>query len=566
VRKALRRALVKTTDEELSQSRARISICVVSLVAFSLIWIFRGFAEKSTLISGLATILAYGVFSLSWYGLVKHRPYLNPARRYVSMAADIGIMTVFLHLGNGAVASYYPIFLWIIIGNGIRFGKRLLMAAVVAGAVGFGSLLLFNPFWKANLGIGTGLFIGVIVLPVFFLTVLRRLEAMQQLRIQLAESRLADKAKDQFLATMSHEIRTPMNGILGMAEILGETELTSDQEDHLHIITRSVESLLHIINDILDYSKITSSQLGLEAVPFDLKQVLDDVHLLLKSTAEGKGVDLIFQYPDEAHSHFQGDPTRVRQIVLNLVGNAIKFTDNGQVRLSAIIKEGGGRNNVILVVEDTGIGIPENRLGAIFDQFEQADNSTTRQFGGTGLGLSISRKLALLMDGDIVAESAPKEGSVFTVSLGLPECAAPTVQKAERPIELPDFGLQALLAEDNKFNQVVVVNLLKRIGIEVDIAENGAEALEMLQESRYDLVFMDIRMPIMNGYAAAEAIRARTDDLAEIPIVALTAEATRSDVKKCMDAGMNVHLAKPIRVADVVHAVESLGLEAALLV
>lgn len=536
-------------------------MCVISLIAFSLIWHFRGFEQDSTLILGLSAILGYLVFSISWYVMVRRSPYRYPWRRFISMVADLGIMTIFLHLCGRHVTGYYPIFLWIIIGNGIRFGKRPLIAAVITGAVGFGSLLIFNPFWQENVSMGIGLLMGVIILPVFFLTILHRLEAMQELKIQLAESKLADKAKDRFLATMSHEIRTPMNGILGMAEILGETELETEQRNHLHIITRSVESLLNIINDILDFSKITDNQLNLETVPFDLRQVMNDVVLLMRPTAAGQGVDLVFDYPENTRSYFLGDPTRVRQIVLNLVGNAIKFTDKGHVKLSAVIRESGSGNNISLTIEDTGIGIPEHRLGAVFDQFEQADNSTTRQYGGTGLGLAISRKLSNLMDGDIVAESEEGKGSIFTVNLSLPQCAPPVPETSQNPSEHFDFHLKALLAEDNKFNQVVVMNLLKRIGITVDIAENGAEALEMLEQDSYDLVFMDIRMPVMDGYTCAAKIRARRDHLADIPILALTAEATLPEVQKSLEAGMNLHLAKPIRVAEVVQALETLDLK-----
>jgi CheY-like chemotaxis protein len=204
------------------------------------------------------------------------------------------------------------------------------------------------------------------------------------------------------------------------------------------------------------------------------------------------------------------------------------------------------------------VGIPEERLDAIFEQFEQADNSTTRQYGGTGLGLAISRRLARLMDGEILARSVVGSGSVFTVRLSLTETSAPAPKAAPIPQELPNFGLRALLAEDNKFNQTVVVNLMRRIGIEVEIAENGAQALEMLENEKYDLVFMDIRMPIMNGYEATQAIRSRHDHLARIPIIALTAEATRADVRKSKESGMDVHLTKPVRIAEVVQALESL--------
>ena len=244
--------------------------------------------------------------------------------------------------------------------------------------------------------------------------------------------------------------------------------------------------------------------------------------------------------------------------MFNLVGNAIKFTENGHVKVSCTVNPAGGPENVTLSIEDTGIGIPGDRLAAVFHQFEQADNSTTRQFGGTGLGLAISRTLAVMMGGDVVVNSVVGEGSTFRVTLTLEETEKPVEMESQAPEELPNYGLRGLVAEDNKFNQVVVQNMLERIGISVDIAQNGAEALEMLDQNDYDLVFMDVRMPVMNGYEATETIRARRDALRDIPILALTAEATKNDVRKCLDAGMDVHLSKPLRISDVVSALDSL--------
>jgi len=554
-------AQIRTVDEEKSQSRARVVICWLSLAAYPLVGYFRGLYGTDIFAHGMTTIVAYMLFSVGWYEFVRRSPYRWPLRRYVSMVADLGIMTVFLHLGGKYVAAFYPIFLWIIIGNGIRFGAHFLTWAQVLGTIGFGSVMLGNGYWASHREVALGMLLGVIVLPTFYQTLLRRLRKMQELEVALARSRLADKAKDQFLATMSHEIRTPMNGVLGMAQALDDTDLDEEQREHLAIITRSVESLLHIINDILDYSKITSNNLSLEQVPFDLRQVLEDVQSLLQSTARAKGVSLEFDYPADAPRRFRGDPTRIRQIAFNLVGNAIKFTERGSVRIACRPAAGGKGPNVKLAVADTGIGIPEDRLTAVFDQFEQADNSTTRQYGGTGLGLAISRKLARMMGGDITVKSQLGKGSTFSVSLTLAAEAeaAPAAGPAE-PAELPDFGLRALVAEDNKFNQVVVRNLLKRVGISVEVAENGEQALAMLDRGGFDLVFMDVRMPVMNGYECTERIRARGDAAARIPILAVTADATRSDVQQCLASGMDLHLSKPLRLAEVIEAIKALDL------
>lgn len=297
-------------------------------------------------------------------------------------------------------------------------------------------------------------------------------------------------------------------------------------------------------------------------MPVDLEQMLGDIHALMRTAAEQQGIDLEFDVDPSAGGWFLGDPTRLRQIVLNLVGNAVKFTQRGGVRVTCRHGEFAGGCNLELKIRDSGIGIPADRLGAIFRQFEQADNSTTRRYGGTGLGLAISRRLTRMMGGDIAVKSAEGKGSTFTVLLRLPRAEKPAAAPVAEPTQLPDFGLRALVAEDNKFNQVVVRNLARRIGISVDIAENGEEAVRMVDGGDYDLVLMDIRMPVMNGYEAAARIRARGDAVGRIPILAVTAEATRADIQQCLDAGMDHHLPKPLRIADVVAAVERLGLRA----
>lgn len=553
---------MKFYDEELSQSKARVAISEISLFLFLLIGKIRHTTHSSTLSDSLLTIVSYLAFSVCWYYLVKKFPNKWPARRYVSLVADISIMTIFFHLGGMNSSIVYPIFLWIIIGNGIRFGERFLSAGIVLGAMGFTSIILYAPFWSDYPELSGGLLAGAIILPIFFFGVLKRLKNVNDLEMKLAQSRVVDKAKDEFLAAMSHELRTPMNGVLGMAETLRESELDGRQKEQLHIITRSVESLLNIINDILDYSKLTTRNLVLDLKPVDLKETLTDVQLLMESEASEKGLKLIFDYPEDQHRHFIGDGTRIRQMVFNLLGNAIKFTEHGKVEFGCRIIDDGEKSLVQLEFKDTGIGIPQSRLASIFGHFEQADSSTTRKYDGTGLGLSISRQLARLMGGGIEVQSEEGKGSFFTISMMLERAVTPAKNVSEVSEPLPDFGFKALVVEDNKFNQVVVLNLLKKIGISCKVAENGQQALEMIGDSGFDLVFMDVRMPIMNGYEATEAIRARNDHIADIPILALTGEATPSDVARCLHVGMNLHLSKPVRLAMLVKSIQSLGIAA----
>jgi len=376
--------------------------------------------------------------------------------------------------------------------------------------------------------------------------------------VELEKSKAAELAKGEFLANMSHEIRTPLNGVLGMAQILGDAEIDSENRKYLVILRRSAESLLSIVNDVLDFSKITSGKMLFETVPLDLRAILEDVVQIMKPAAAEKEITMEFTYSTGALRNFSGDPTRIRQLVLNLASNALKFTTVGHVSLAAIVTEQStGHCDIVLRVADTGIGIPEDRLPAIFDQFEQVDASTSRTSGGTGLGLAISRQLARRMDGDIVVQSTLGEGSVFEVHLTLPvSSTSPTA--VDQQAELPRFELEVLIAEDNKVNQLVIGSLLKKIGIDAVFAENGHDAIEELERRRYDLVFMDVRMPVMDGIEATRLIRNRTDSLADIPIIALTADADAESARTCRDAGMDLHLGKPVILSQIISAIDKL--------
>jgi PAS domain S-box-containing protein len=379
----------------------------------------------------------------------------------------------------------------------------------------------------------------------------KRVEAELQQAKAAAES--ASRTKSDFLASMSHEIRTPMNAIMGIADLLAKTSLTPEQDKYVQIFRRAGDNLLNLINDILDLSKVEASQLELERTRFSLNDLLEKVTEMVAARSHEKGLTMACEIAPSVPNDLVGDPTRLRQVLLNLLGNAIKFTQSGEVTLRVAPDENPSVPTALrFTVSDTGIGIPREKLGQVFERFTQADSSTTRRFGGSGLGLTISKSLVELMGGRIWVESEVGKGSVFAFAVPF-EISATVNRPAAAPVgtdpELPLPALRILLAEDSPDNCIITMAYLEDTPYRVEIAETGAIACKMFELGHYDLVLMDRQMPVMDGLTATRTIRAweQANDRPPTPIVALTASALKGDREMCLTAGCTAFLTKPIK-------------------
>jgi signal transduction histidine kinase/CheY-like chemotaxis protein len=369
----------------------------------------------------------------------------------------------------------------------------------------------------------------------------------QELKLAKDKAEEMSQAKGEFLANMSHEIRTPMNGVIGTLQLLSDTKLGAAQQEYVDTAHKSAHSLLTILNDILDLSKIEAGKLNIELIPLDIREIVSELITLHSMTAEEKVIRLYADIDEQLPQVLIGDPTRIRQILANLISNALKFTEKGHVLVKiSVVSSDDNNADIRMAVEDTGVGIREEIKDRLFNEFTQADGSTTRKYGGTGLGLAIVKQLVEMMHGQFGVESVPGEGSTFWFRVTLGVSAEQTIkQPFEHELELTgNLSGHVLLVEDNPINQMVAQKMLEKIGIKATLAADGQEALDMLEQDEFDAVLMDCQMPVMDGYEATRRIREQ-DALLKLPVIAMTANVMEGDREKCIEAGMNDYIGKP---------------------
>jgi signal transduction histidine kinase/CheY-like chemotaxis protein len=493
----------------------------------------------------IAWVITFTWFTLAAIALFRPRYDYWCARSWVLLSV---IISPILILSNGLVpatlislATIFPVML---VKNYWRLFAVIIFASCTL-LVPFADLPYDKAIWL-RLSISNAVVAIMVLALVTYLeqALVLSLDKSDEMNKALIREREANQTQAKFLATMSHEIRTPMNGILGLLEVMLSTNVSEQQRSHLEKIKYSGDVLHRVLNDILDFSKLTAGKLIIENVPINIDQLIIDTSAVFQSQAQFKGIELDFCVDNNVKPSLTGDPTRITQVMNNLVNNAIKFTDTGKVNIGlAITYQTDTMQTLEFCVSDTGIGIPNNSKERIFTAFTQADDSTARKFGGTGLGLKIAKNLVEQMGGQIWVNSVENVGSQFFFTLSLIVSKEHPINKKAVKHSRIHFTGRVLVAEDNDINQVVAQQVLLSYGLKVDLADDGQQCIDALENAHYDLVFMDLHMPNIDGFEACSIIRKTHPD---IPIVALTAAVLKDEVQKALDVGMNSHLSKPI--------------------
>ena len=504
------------------------------------------------------------------------RPGASAVRRWIGMLTDYTAMGWIMCIQGEPASPLYAIYLWVTIGNGMRYGHRYLRAATALATVSFFLVVMISPYWQANPYLSWGLLLGLGAVPLYFDSLL------QALTRAVDDARRANEAKSRFLANMSHEFRTPLNGLAGMSEVLATTRLDSEQRECVNTIQASTRSLLALVEDVLDISAIEAGKLKLDVSEFSLRDVVANVALILQPQARAKQLVYESEVALDVPETVLGDASHLRQVLLNLVGNAVKFTDSGSVRLEVVkIASTAEQVNLRFTVTDTGIGIPASVRQRLFEAFEQADVSLARRYGGTGLGTTIAKGLTEAMGGSIGFESTEQRGTRFWVELPFAITAKDTSTAAGSEIETKEAGqakniiafadpflrhrarvrtLAILIADDHAANRKVLQRLLEKAGHKVTSVDGGEAVLDAVAAADYDAIIADLHMPTVSGLDMLKQLRVmQAGSPTRTPVLILSADVTPEAIQACQQAGARAFLSKPVAAARLLDALAEIA-------
>lgn len=563
----VRRRLANRPDSEHLQTMVRIAITgLFCLYLGGVVGFDRG---GDALFFTWLILFGELLVSLGLMAAILARPGVSHVRRWIGMLSDYTAMGAVMYLAGVTAALLYPVYLWVTIGNGLRYGSNYLRAATTLAAVSFLVMIQLTPYWSSQPYLAWGLLAGLIAVPLYFESLLK------QLTMAIEQARRANEAKTRFLANMSHEFRTPLNGLAGMTELLAATRLDGEQRECVNTIHASTRTLLSLVEDVLDISAIEAGKLKLTPVEFSLREMVEGIGLILQPMARTKQLEYKARMGDDVPARVRGDAGHLRQVLLNLAGNAVKFTDRGMVSLEVdTVGTSATRVRLRFTVQDTGIGIPAEAGARLFEAFEQADASLSRRYGGTGLGTTIAKGLTEAMGGTIGFESRESGGSRFWVELPFDRVVpAPVVEdasgsvapgteireEAENVIAFSDpflrhrvrvRSMQLLIADDHAANRMMLQRLLQKAGHRVVAVDDGEAVLTALEDGAFDGAIIDLHMPGLSGLDLLRQLRVmEAGGGRRTPVLVLSADVTPESIQRCEQAGARAFLSKPVSAA-----------------
>ncbi|WP_349810988.1 ATP-binding protein [Xanthomonas dyei] len=574
----LKRRLSGRADSEHAQNLIRIII--TTLFISYLGWRYQH-THGDTLMATWLILVCELLVSLGLMVAILLRPQVSHTRRLIGMLLDYTCTGAIMAIQGEPASPLYAVCMWVTIGNGLRYGSNYLRAATAMGSLCFLSAILISPYWKANPYLSWGLLLGLIAVPLYFDSLLRAMTSA------VREARHANQAKSRFLANMSHEFRTPLNGLSGMTEVLATTRLDAEQKECLNTIQASARSLLSLVEEVLDISAIEAGKIRIDRRDFSLREIIGSVNMILQPQAKGRRLEYGTQVADDVPDLLKGDTGHLRQVLLNLVGNAVKFTEHGHVLLRVTRVSGSADESVRLRfdVEDTGIGVPMDMRARLFEAFEQADVGLSRRYEGTGLGTTIAKGLVEAMGGSIGFKENQPGGSVFwfelPMAIGEPLKSSPARVQTGALVDAHDElessnviafsnpflrhrarvrSMRMLVADDHEANRMVLQRLLEKAGHKV-LCVNGAEqVLDAMAEEDFDAVIVDLHMPGMNGLDMLKQLRVmHASGMRYTPVVVLSADVTPEAIRACEQAGARAFLAKPVVAAKLLDTLADLA-------